>query len=233
MGKFIDREQEMAFLEKEYAKKESSFVVLYGRRRIGKTSLIKEFGKNKDMIYWLVTEESEAQNRNHFKKLIAENLANPFLETAMIEEWEPLFCMLVENKIKSKKVIIIDEFQYLGKTNPAFPSIFQKIWDEFLKDKKVMVILCGSLIHMMEAQVLNYSSPLYGRRTGQIKLKQIPFRYYKEFFRRNISKRELIEKYAVTGGVPKYIESFKNEEDIYAGIQNHILNPESYLYVAE
>ncbi len=230
MGKFIDREQEMAFLEKEYAKKESSFVVLYGRRRIGKTSLIKEFGKNKDMIYWLVTEESEAQNRNHFKKLIAENLANPFLETAMIEEWEPLFCMLVENKIKSKKVIIIDEFQYLGKTNPAFPSIFQKIWDEFLKDKKVMVILCGSLIHMMEAQVLNYSSPLYGRRTGQIKLKQIPFRYYKEFFRRNISKRELIEKYAVTGGVPKYIESFKNEEDIYAGIQNHILNPESYLY---
>lgn len=230
MAKFIDRKEEFAFLKGEYEKNESSFVVLYGRRRIGKTSLIKEFGKDKDMIYLLATEETEAQNKENFQKLIAKNLKSSLLESIKVEEWEVLFRAIVEAKLKSKKVIVIDEFQYLGKINPAFPSIFQKIWDEILKDKNVMVILCGSLIHMMESQVLNYSSPLYGRRTGQIKLKQIPFPYYKEFFPKKITKRELVEKYAVTGGVPKYIESFKGDEDIFKAIQKNILNKQSYLY---
>lgn len=197
MAKFIDRKEEFAFLKGEYEKNESSFVVLYGRRRIGKTSLIKEFGKDKDMIYLLATEETEAQNKENFQKLIAKNLKSSLLESIKVEEWEVLFRAIVETKSERKKVIVIDEFQYLGKINPAFPSIFQKIWDEILKDKNVMVILCGSLIHMMESQVLNYSSPLYGRRTGQIKLKQIPFPYYKEFFPKKITKRELDRKSVV------------------------------------
>ena len=230
MAKFIDRKEEFAFLNSEYEKNESSFVVLYGRRRIGKTSLIKEFGKDKDMIYLLATEETEAQNKENFQKLIAKNLESSLLESIKVEEWEVLFRAIVEAKSEHKKVIIIDEFQYLGKINPAFPSIFQKIWDEILKDKNVMVILCGSLIHMMESQVLNYSSPLYGRRTGQIKLKQIPFSYYKEFFSKKITKRELVEKYAITGGVPKYIESFKGDDDIFKAIRKNILNKQSYLY---
>jgi len=79
-------------------------------------------------------------------------------------------------------VIVIDEFQYIGKSNPAFPSIFQRIWEETLKNKSIMVILCGSLVSMMESQTLSYGSPLYGRRTAQIRLKQIPFQYYHEFF---------------------------------------------------
>lgn len=230
MKKFIDRKEELAFLNSEYEKKGSSFIVLYGRRRIGKTSLIKEFGKDKDMIYLLATEESELQNRNAFKKLIAENLKSALLETITVDEWDTLFTMLVEPEINHKKVIVIDEFQYLGKTNTAFPSILQKIWDESLKNKNVMVILCGSLIHMMESQVLNYNSPLYGRRTGQIKLKQIPFKHYKEFFSKKITKRELVEKYAITGGVPKYIESFKSDDDIYTEIRNNVMNKQSYLY---
>ena len=77
-----------------------------------------------------------------------------------------------------------------------------------------MVIICGSLISMMESQVLAYNSPLYGRRTAQIRLKQITFEYYKDFFSSR-SDNELIERYAVTGGVPKYIELFTDESDIY------------------
>lgn len=92
-----------------------------------------------------------------------------------------------------------------------------------------MVVLCGSLISMMESQTLAYSSPLYGRRTGQIKLKQIPFRHYQEFFP-DKSKKELIEYYAITGGVPKYIELFYDSSDIYAAIENNVLSKSSFLY---
>ena len=129
----------------------------------------------------------------------------------------------------AKLVIVIDEFQYIGKSNPAFPSVFQRIWEEQLKDKPVMVILCGSLTSMMESQTLSYNSPLYGRRTAQMKLKQIPFRYYRQFFP-DKSENELVEMYAVTGGVPKYIESFADVGDIYEGISKNILNPSGYLY---
>ena len=92
-----------------------------------------------------------------------------------------------------------------------------------------MVIICGSLISMMESQVLAYNSPLYGRRTAQIRLKQITFEYYKEFFSSR-SDNELIERYAVTGGVPKYIELFTDESDIYNAIYNNILSKSGYLY---
>lgn len=230
MNKFVDRKNELKFLNEEYEKKGSSLIILYGRRRVGKTALIKEFGKNKDMIYFLATEESEIQNRESFKKIIANNLKNDLLDNSIVDNWEILFKTITDTEFKGKKLIVIDEFQYLGKINSSFPSIFQKIWDEILKDKNIMVILCGSLINMMETQVLNYNSPLYGRRTGQIKLKQIPFRNYKEFFDTNVIERELIEKYAVTGGIPKYIESFKGNINIYEEIRQNVINKQSYLY---
>lgn len=230
MEKFVDREKELDFLNSEYEKKESSLVIIYGRRRIGKTSLIKEFEKNKDTIYFLATEESELQNIQVFKNIVAENLKNNLLLDTNVQKWETIFKEIAKTKLERKKLIVIDEFQYLGKANSAFPSIFQKIWDEILKEKNVMVILCGSLIHMMEAQTLNYNSPLYGRRTGQIKLKQIPFKNYQEFFNSYLTEKELIEKYAVTGGVPKYIESFTARKSIYDEIQENILNKQSYLY---
>lgn len=229
MEKFVDRENEMKYLNSEYEKKGSSLVILYGRRRIGKTSLIKEFGKNKDMIYFLATEESEIQNKKQLATLVFEKL-NLEDMVVSVTEWDSIFKLLINRKTNNKKVIVIDEFQYLGKTNSAFPSIFQRIWDNILKDENVMVILCGSLINMMEAQTLSYTSPLYGRRTGQIKLKQIPFKNYNEFFSKNLSEKTLIEKYAVTGGVPKYIESFTEGVNIYNEIQKNILNNQSYLY---
>ena len=230
MEKFVDRKNEIDFLNQEYAKKESSLIILYGRRRIGKTSLIKEFGKNKNMIYFLATEESEAQNREMLKNIIASNLKNELLNSMKVDNWDILFKTIISDKSADKKIIVLDEFQYLGKVNPSFPSNIKKIWDQILKDENVMVILCGSLINMMESQTLNYTSPLYGRRTGQIKLKQIPFENYSEFFKKKMKEKELIEKYAVTGGIPKYIESFKEEDNIFNEIKNYIMNKQSYLY---
>ncbi len=229
MEQFIDRISEIETLESEYNRKGSSLVIMYGRRRVGKTTLISEFIKDKPALFFLASEESEAQNRNAFKDKAADFLESELLKNADIKNWEVIFKTIADTSFDSKPVIVIDEFQYIGKSNPAFPSIFQRIWEETLKNKPVMVILCGSLISMMESQTLSYNSPLYGRRTAQIRLKQIPFRYYQEFFPGK-NRRELIEMYSVTGGVPKYIELFSETDDIYKSIQRCVLNRSGYLY---
>ena len=226
---FINREEELGFLESEYRREGSSLVILYGRRRVGKTALAAEFVKNKCAVYFLAAEESETQNRIAFKNAIAEQTGDALLMNTNIDNWDMIFKIWLDIESDEKKLVIIDEFQYLGKANEAFPSVFQRIWDTMLKGKNVMAILCGSLISMMESQTLMYSSPLYGRRTGQIKLKQIPFRHYHEFFPGK-SERELIEYYAVTGGVPKYIELFYDHKDIYKAIESNVLSKSSFLY---
>lgn len=229
MEKFIDREAEMATLQNEYERKGSALVILYGRRRVGKTTLITEFIKDKKALFFLASEESEVQNRNAFKEKAADFINHELLKNAEVRNWDVIFKAITDTVFDSKPVIVIDEFQYIGKTNAAFPSIFQRIWEELLKDKSIMVILCGSLISMMESQTLAYNSPLYGRRTAQIRLKQIPFYYYKEFFPEK-TRKELIEMYAITGGVPKYIELFSAAKDIYQSIQVCVLNRSGYLY---
>ena len=229
MKEFIDRDQELEFLESEYHRDGSSLVILYGRRRVGKTALVSRFMKNKKALYFLSSEESEIQNRSIFKDLVADFAENELLKNAVITKWGLVFKALIDYKMDEKKIVVIDEFQYLGRSNPAFPSVFQRIWDTMLKDSNIMVILCGSLISMMEAQTLNYDSPLYGRRTGQIKLKQIPFSHYKDFFPQK-DKKELIEYYSITGGVPKYIELFYESENIYRAIEQNVLAKSSFLF---
>ena len=229
MKRFVDREQEMATLQSEYGRDGSGLVVLYGRRRVGKTTLISEFIKNKKALFFLASEESESQNRLAFQQKAADFLNSNLLKNVEVKSWDVLFRAIMDTHFDSKPVIVLDEFQYLGRSNPAFPSVFQRIWEEILKDRQVMVILCGSLISMMQSQTLAYDSPLYGRRTAQIRLKQIPFAYYHEFFPEK-SRKELIEMYAVTGGVPKYIELFSQSKDIYSAIETCVLNRSGYLY---
>ena len=229
MRRFVDREQEMATLQSEYDRDGSALVVLYGRRRVGKTTLISEFIKNKKALFFLASEESESQNRLAFQEKAADFLNSDLLKNVEVKSWDVLFRAIIDTHFDSKPVIVLDEFQYLGKSNPAFPSVFQRIWEEILKDRQVMVILCGSLISMMQSQTLAYDSPLYGRRTAQIRLKQIPFAYYHQFFP-DKSRKELIEMYAVTGGVPKYIELFSQSKDIYSAIEKCVLNRSGYLY---
>ncbi len=229
MERFIDREQELETLQNEYERQGSSLVILYGRRRAGKTTLISEFIKDKNALFFLASEESETQNRNAFKDKAADFIGSALLREAGVSSWDAIFAAIMERSFESKPIIVIDEFQYIGKSNPAFPSVFQRIWEEQLKNKSVMVILCGSLVSMMESQTLAYDSPLYGRRTAQIRLGQIPFRCYGEFFPGR-SRKELIEMYAITGGVPKYVEMFSESKDIYRAIQRNVLNRSGYLY---
>ena len=229
MQKFVNRSKELEALEKQYATDQSSLVIVYGRRRVGKTALITEFLKrHSNSLYFLATEESEMQNLNYFKVQVAEFTGNELLKSAAVD-WLTVFKTLIDYKTETKKVIVLDEFQYIGQSNSAFPSIMQKVWDTVLKDANVMLILCGSLVSLMRSQTLDYSSPLYGRRTGQIKLKQIPFAHYHEFFEGR-TNNDLLPFYAVTGGVPKYIETFRGYTDIYEAIEENVLNSQSFLY---
>jgi len=228
MVKFVDRERELLTLRQEYERTGSSMVILYGRRRVGKTTLISEFIRDKHALFFLASEESEAQNRTAFKEKAADFIDSDLLRAASVSKWDVIFQAIMDAPHPAKPIIVIDEFQYIGKSNPAFLSVFQRIWEAILKDREVMVILCGSLIHMMESQTLAYSSPLYGRRTAQIRLQQLPFRYYLEFFPGK-TDNELVELYAVTGGVPKYIELFSAQGSVLDGIQACVLNRSGYL----
>ena len=154
--RFIDRVEELKTLENEYKRAESSLVIVYGRRRVGKTALINEFisrhsGCN---VYFLATQESEAQNRKAFRDLVSDLIGNELLRSADVD-WLTVFKFLVEYHTNERKIIVLDEFQYLGHSNPVFPSVMQKIWDTVLKDANIMLILCGSLVTLMEQQTLD------------------------------------------------------------------------------
>lgn len=228
MRRFVNRTKELASLEKQYASDGSSLVVVYGRRRVGKTALLSEFIKRHgDSLYFLATEESAAQNLRYFCAQAAELTGNPLLATAA--DWYTAFKALAAFPTQTKKLLVIDEFQYLGQSDSAFPSVLQKLWDTVLKDANVMLVLCGSLVSLMRSQTLDYGSPLYGRRTGQLRLRQIPFKYYHEFYDGR-PNGELLPFYAVTGGVPKYIEAFRGYDDVFEGIRENVLDPQSFLY---
>ena len=188
---FIDREKEIETLNKEY-KKKNSFVVLYGRRRVGKTTLIREFIKDKRAFYFFADKQNENLQIERFKNQISEQFKDEFLKKIEIKDWDTLFDYLLTKILNEKFILVIDEFQYLCIINKNFSSIFQRIYDEKLKNKNIMIILCGSLISMMYSETLAYESALYGRRTAQIKLQPIKFKYYNEFFK-NKSIQDLIK----------------------------------------
>lgn len=223
---FVDREKELSILENEYKRDKFRFLVLYGRRRVGKTTLIKYFLKKYKGIYFLATVENEALLIEKFKNIVADYFNDDFLRSLSLNSFEQIF-QYIANK-NEKLIIVIDEFQYLAKVNPAISSIFQKIIDEFLKNKNIFLILCGSIISLMYKETLSYSSPLYGRRTANIKLSQLKFKYVKEFF--DVDEITQIELYSILGGVPKYLEMFEYDKDILNSIAKNILDKDSFLY---
>ena len=214
--KFIGRKMELEKLNAEY-ERDDGFVVIYGRRRVGKTTLIKEFLK-----------ELESQSMKRLAGVVARMTRNSLLQKAVFTDWLDLFQVIADYEPDKKKVLVIDEFPYLVKTNPAFPSILQNAWDEILKDSNVMLILSGSLIGMMQKHALSYDSPLYGRRTAQMRLAPLPFTDVYDALALPFDKA--VEQYAVTGGVPKYLEFFEDGRDLVDQLKDVVLSKSGFLY---
>ncbi len=227
---FINREKELELLESEFDRNTSSLVVIYGRRRTGKTTLINRFLKGKKSLYFFADTQNEKGQIKRFQNQLADTFGDKLLKEVTIESWDLIFDYLSDKLDPEERLVLaIDEFQSLVKSNKHFSSIFQRIFDTKLKTKNIMIILCGSLISMMYSETLAYSSPLYGRRTAQIKLQEIEFSHYREFYK-GLSNIELIEHFTVTGGIPKYIELFNQSKNLYKSIKTEILNKNKFLY---
>ncbi len=160
--------------------------------------------------------------------VIARTTKNSFLQKAAFSDWLDLFQMIADYKPEEKKVLVIDEFPYMVKANPAFPSVLQNAWDEILKDSNVMLILSGSLISMMQKHALSYDSPLYGRRTSQMRL--APLSFTDIYAVQKMPFEQAVEQYAVTGGVPKYLEFFEDSRGLEEQIKDAVLSKSGFLY---
>ncbi len=225
---FLDRARELNFLEKIYEEKKSSLIVIYGRRRIGKTELIKKFIEGKPHVYFLADKRGDHENLKELQRFMGDFLQDSLFKKADIRNWTELFDEF-SKKARDKAAIVIDEFPYLIESNKAIPSLFQKIWDINLSSKSVCLILVGSSIGMMETEVLGYRSPLYGRRTGQWKLDTLEFKHLHEFFP-NYSVEDLIKVFSITDGIPAYILTMNPRLSFSENLTENVLKSGSYLY---
>lgn len=226
MDRFINRNTELEFLERKYNSHGSQLIILYGRRRVGKTELIKQFCKGKNSIYFLGDKRGTLLNLERF----AEKAAAHFDDIVpRVESFYDLSKYLLRHTSNKKYIIVIDEFSYLIERDDTIPSVFQVIWDEFLKDKDIMLILCGSSISMMVEGTLTQKSPLYGRRTGQWMLETLKAHHVPQFHE-GIDIVKGIEFYSILGGVPLYILEFDPEKNAFENIDEHILTKGEFLH---
>jgi len=217
---FVDREIDLGFLEERYKSNKPELIIICGRRRVGKTRLLQEFVEDKEHIY-LIADVSE-NILDTFSRVISKRY-----KFVRFENWDDFFEFLYSIS-DSRIVIVIDEFQYLYQVNKAFPTILQRWW-ETLKDSRIMLILCGSIISTIYKISLGYGSALYGRKTAELEVKPLKFLEIKDFFP-NYSFEELVRVYAVLGGVPRYLEEFDDSFDIMTNIKDRILNRTCFLY---
>ncbi len=224
MSIFINRGNELQLLERRYKGNKSEFIIIYGRRRIGKTELIKQFYGDKPHIYYLCTKENDMLQLEKIAKRIADHFNE---RQPVLSSWEDLFAYLSERSTK-RLVFVVDEFPYLVEKNRAMPSLFQLAWDEYFKGTKLFLILCGSSVAMME-RLLGSKSPLYGRRTGQLDVTPLAIRDAFKFFP-HYTIAQKIAAYSVVGDVPMYLLEFDDKKDIIANIKETILRTDAILY---
>ncbi|ACM61714.1 hypothetical protein B0S90_0140 [Caldicellulosiruptor bescii] len=225
---FVGRKYELETLNRLYNEDKFHFVVVYGRRRVGKTTLLTEFCKNKPSIFFVAEEYNDKINLESFSDKVLsyfnlEGLVGRF------ESWEKAFIFLAQQAKDKRLIVVIDEFPYIANTNKSIPSLLQNLIDHHLKNTKLFLIICGSSVSFIEKEVLSYKSPLYGRRTAQLIVE--PFRFFesREFFL-NYSFEDQVIAYGVLGGIPQYLSIFDSTKDIYENIKTKILDKSSYLY---
>lgn len=228
---FINRDQELAFLNAAYKLKKTQFIILYGRRRVGKTELVKQFFQDKDHIYFLADQSSEHDQLKQLAEQMGTYFGDDYLRDHAFGRWEEVFRYLAAKlpDLKKKLIWVVDEFPYLVQANSAISSIFQKGFDEHLKDSGIFLILMGSSIAMMESETLAYKAPLYGRRTGQIRLEPLDFEASRQFFPEH-SFTDNVYIYATLGGIPAYWLAFEPEAGFWDNVKQKILTPREFLY---
>ncbi len=222
---FYDREAELDTLTDAVESPGADFIVVYGRRRVGKTELLKEFCTNRPHIYFLAAQEAEHRQREKFLDQIADHFDE---RVPRIDGWDEAFEYLGEQLQREDLVVVIDEFPYLVAENDSLPSYVQGFVDQELDGTDSMLVLCGSSVSTMESEILGHESPLYGRRTAQLDVTPFSFQQAREVVSYDI--QDAIRSYAVTGGTPMYLTLFDYTQSLAANIQAHVLSPSAVLY---
>ena len=229
---FVDRQVELAFLNSVLERKRptvAQFILLYGRRRVGKTVLLRHWAEQAGVphTYWAAEKEPAAlQRRKLFARLLGVEPARAATFDSWADCWQAIAAFLADRR----HILILDEFTYAVESDPAMLSSLQHAWDQQFKNSQLVLVLCGSHIHTMEA-LQTRQSPLFGRLTGQWWLQPLPFAALQEFLP-HWSAHERVAAYAVVGGVPAYLEWLDPTLSLSANVRQVILAPGS-MWVAE
>ncbi len=223
---FKNRKRELKLFEQIYESGKPKLIVFYGRRRVGKTELLKEFLKKHKGIYLLARQEPEKEQLVKFSAQIAEFFNDDLLKVNPLVSWDALFTYLSKKK---ETLIIFDEFPYTVQTSKKLPSVLQDYWDNEFSKKKSFIVLCGSSINMMES-LLGHKSPIYGRRTEQIMLEPLTFSDACLFFPKKMPLKDKIIYYSIIGGTPAYLLEIDFRRSLEDNLRDNILRKNKFLY---
>ena len=226
---FYCREKELFELNKRYDNGKFECVVVYGRRRVGKTALLGEFCKDKPTVFFSALNATAGENLVALSKAIYEK-DHPDATTAPVyNSFDDAFAEITRMAKDERLVFVIDEYPYLAKADKSISSRLQHIIDRVWQDSQVYLILCGSSMSFMEYQVLSYESPLYGRRTAQFKIQALTYRET-TVFNQSLTNEENALVYGITGGVPHYINKLNVDGDVDGALLDNLFNNSSYLF---
>ena len=226
---FYCREAELRTMNNRYKKDHFECIVIYGRRRVGKTALINEFCKGKPTVYFSALNASSQENLEALSKAIytcqnPDSTSNPTYRS-----YEDALEAITEMAMEKRLVFVIDEYPYLAKAEKSISSRLQHIIDHSWQDSRIYLILCGSSMSFMEYQVLGYESPLYGRRTAQFKIQALTYREITEFHP-ELKAADQALLYGVTGGIPHYINKLDVESNLDEALLDNLFSTSSYLF---
>lgn len=226
---FVDREAELHALNGIIERPGAQFLVVYGRRRVGKTTLLIEWAQRSKlpMLYWVAARESSTLLLRSFSQAIYAH-AHPDRQSDPLfsyPSWEMALREAAALAQNQRLILIIDEFPYAAQSEHALPSLLQNAWDHAFKTTQVVLVLAGSQVGMM-IDALSYHAPLYGRTTAQLSLKPLPFRALSQFFPR-YNAEQRVALYAILGGIPAYLEKFRDDRSLAANVREQILSPTS------
>lgn len=223
----LNREDELRSLERIFNSDKAELIMVYGRRRVGKTTLLVKFKETHKGVYLLSRETTPVDNLRRFSSVISTELSDSMLRANPLSSWDAFFEYL--SQIKEKTVIILDEFPYLLKSSPELLSVFQSWWDSKLNQTMIKLVLMGSSISMME-RLSEYKSPIYGRRTGQLKLS--PFNYLDSSrFLEAYGPEDKALVYGILGGMPAYLLAFDQNLSVWENLREKYLSTTSILYM--
>ena len=226
---FFCREEELKIMNSRFEKGRFECIVIYGRRRVGKTALINEFCKDKPTVYFSALNASSRENLEALSKAIY-TCNNPNTTASpTYHSYDDALDEITAMARQRRLVFVIDEYPYLAKAEKSFSSRLQHITDHQWQDSRLYLILCGSSMSFMEYQVLGYESPLYGRRTAQFKIQALTYREMTQFHPQ-LALTEQALLYGITGGVPHYINKLEVEDNLDEAILNNLFSTSSYLF---